>query len=1093
MANNISELVLYSASAGSGKTFTLVKEYLRYILSTSFRKVLAITFTNKATEEMKQRIIDYLYAFTLPNPEGGAAQMLELLIQETNLSQETIQKKSKTILTNILHNYSEFAISTIDSFFIKIVRSFAQELDLSINVGVNLDEKKLLQEAVEILFSKIDGDNPDSSITAIVEAFCLDSLQETGRWQVDDQIINFLMELIKESSYNQLQHIKNTANEMDYLQLQKQAASTLKNHIKEIQNIGIEIDNLLLNSGLNVSHFSNGTSGAMGFYTKLIDFPAKFEPKNLESSRLKKAIEEGAWYAKSASTITKSSIDSLHPQLVEAYHKAIHYIGDYGRILMLYKNAHNFALVKQMLVLIDELYEQQNRLNISEFKNIIATIVQEESIPFIYEKVGTKFDHFLIDEFQDTSFIQFANLLPLLQESLDKGKQNLIVGDPKQSIYRWRSGDVLQFLTLLQQKDTGGYTHLDSLHSFTSTKNLLQNYRSKWEVVHFNNLFFAYIGAQLQAPYASVYEANNVAQKYSTATNGGYIQLNALYVPPSEEDEQKENTQDITIENEPEENASPLVQATLKQLLTNIQEVIQHGYNYKDIAILVMTKREQTLAANYLVAHGINVAAGDSIRVADALQVQIIVAWLECCNQSNALVAMMMLLQYLVQQNLLSENLEFYLENLNKEKFKDYLETANLSSLYPENLKSYGVYELCELITYELYIKNNIEVETAVDYFLNTILEYSTLNNSTAIDNFLQYWYKQQDKKFIELPDTTQAVKITTVFKSKGLEYPIVLLPWLDWTPSKRMEREFWIDIPFDGKTYPTLVDKATIKNYDYLKEYENILTEEENKAFFDTINILYVAHTRAKDRLYLIGIHPDSYKKKQENRLIHWYIGFMENYTDTISPIHCVDKYRYCIGTPISIFQQKEQDTTTTNNAIPSIALSTTTWQYWKNRVKISAQNISSIGVKNYSQEQRKGTIIHLLMAMITTAKDIQFAVEQLVTKGTIQLLEKDYFMDLLTYFLTDIAIQHFFDATLKVYTEKVLIGKNNTTYRCDRMIIKPNETILIDFKTGRASEKHKEQLNNYAAIIQEAGYKNLKSYLIYLGLEKTVTVIEI
>jgi ATP-dependent exoDNAse (exonuclease V) beta subunit len=488
----LSTFQVYNASAGSGKTFTLVKQYLKVLLTSSdlfmFQKVLAITFTNKAAGEMKERVLSNLEAFA----EGDENDLLKIILSETALEATLIKERSKKILEAILQNYSAFSITTIDSFTHKIIKSFAYDLGLSLNFEVEMDAISLLNEAVDVLISKI---GTDKKLTNLLIDYSLDKTDDDKSWDISKDLNDFARVLLNEED---VKHFRALAHKEldDFFELKNRLQKANKEIEREYKVFGTEVLSFIEASGAQILDFAQSGECPKHFQklTKLRSLKSddlKFD------GRLDKTIEEGKnLYAGKVNASIKDTVEGISEQLRLYYYQSKDlYSRTYSNYLLnkiTLKSIIPLAVLNNINSELNTIKEDNNiRLN-AEFNQLISDNIKDEPAPYIYERIGQRFQHYFIDEMQDTSVLQWQNLIPLIENALAQENSNLLlVGDGKQAIYRWRGGKAAQFIDL-------GAKEENPFNIQKEIKNLETNFRSYSEIINFNNSFFQHTSNFLQ-------------------------------------------------------------------------------------------------------------------------------------------------------------------------------------------------------------------------------------------------------------------------------------------------------------------------------------------------------------------------------------------------------------------------------------------------------------------------------------------------------------------------------------------------------------------------------------------------------------------
>jgi ATP-dependent exoDNAse (exonuclease V) beta subunit len=519
---------VYRSSAGSGKTFTLVKEYLKIILqdTDSFRNILAVTFTNKAAAEMKHRVLRYLEELANP-PIPLSEHLLAALINDTGLSETEIRFKAAGALKKILHHYSDFAIGTIDSFSHRIIRAFAHDFGLPVNFEVELDSDKLIETAVDLLLDKVGDDEP---LTALLVNFLESKMEDDKSWAIDKTLVNFSRLLLDEESQQHLLKLRALSAD-DFKTIALFLRKKIRDFGKSVSDEASVARNVIREAGLGHQAFANGRYGISWYFEQIAS--GRYD-KIIPSSKISGMVSKDSWHSNKATSAEKSAIESIRPVLLETYEKLQSLIATsypaYTLYTLLETSIYPLAVLNSIDRIMQEFKKQNNIIHISEFNSRIASIVLFEPVPFIYERIGEKYHHVLIDEFQDTSALQWQNFVPLIENSLASGYFNLVVGDGKQAIYRWRNGDVEQFTALPALKGSNENPVIrdreEALDRNFQEELLNRNFRSKQEIVSFNNDFFGFIIGFLDESLAKVYAG--LTQEADSAKEGGYIRISFI-------------------------------------------------------------------------------------------------------------------------------------------------------------------------------------------------------------------------------------------------------------------------------------------------------------------------------------------------------------------------------------------------------------------------------------------------------------------------------------------------------------------------------------------------------------------------------------
>jgi ATP-dependent exoDNAse (exonuclease V) beta subunit len=593
---------VYDASAGSGKTYTLVKEYLKIILGhpsdDAFKAVLAITFTNKAAKEMKTRIVEALVSFAkndLENPSPLFVEVAETL--KKNLT--SLKDKAHRVLQSLLHNYTAFEVSTIDTFTVKIIRTFANDLRLAQAFEIELDTDRLYQLAIDELLS---GIGKDDLLTKFMVEFVLQEVENDKNWDVSKQLLDVIKKL--ENENDQAHFAKLTEKTLpDFLKLIRLVSDRIKSSQKNLTSKAQDALDLIEESGLVHGDFSSGYLPK--HFLKIISDPSKVD----FTAKWKNEIETTAFYSKAQKENIKSIIEDIRPKLIEYFNLTKQIVLSLRLYENILKNIRPMAVLNNLSQHYKDMKAELQLVTLPEANSLIWEQVRNQPVPFIYERMGQKYKHFFIDEFQDTSQRQWQNLIPLLDHALsnfDAQNQNgnvLLVGDAKQSIYRWRGGYPEQFIDLGNGKSPFP-------HSIPEKFALDTNYRSLFEIVDFNNRFFTHIASFLEnEAYKNLYLNGN--HQKSNSANNGLVSIDFL-----------------TAKNETERE-----EIYLPCILDRVREITNQGFQASDICILVRKKKYGTLIANYLTENGLQVISEENLLLSNNPETAFLADWLKLLHQ----------------------------------------------------------------------------------------------------------------------------------------------------------------------------------------------------------------------------------------------------------------------------------------------------------------------------------------------------------------------------------------------------------------------------------------------------------------------------
>ncbi|WP_317047145.1 UvrD-helicase domain-containing protein [Flavobacterium croceum] len=1030
---------IYNASAGSGKTFTLVKEYLKIILlspkNDAYRNILAITFTNKAVHEMKTRVVESLYEFAKDFPDEKAQVLRNKIAEETKLSPVDIQSKSKDIIKSIIHNYAAFDISTIDKFTHRVIRSFAHDLGLPITFEVSLETEALLTETIDRIIAEA---GKDAELTNLLVDYTMEKTDDDKSWDISKEIFDVGRLILNENNREELTHFENkTLSEFSKI---KENLKTVCTNIEEDTQVRAnQILHFLEEKSVILSSFSGS------YFPKHIQSIAqnKFNPNN----KTYKNIEDIKVNAKAPD---KDLIESLKPELLQQLDYIYKLFEKKHFYEAFQKNINPLSLLQIISKNYSEIQKEQNLLSIAEFNKLIHKEIQHQPAPFIYERMGERYRHFFIDEFQDTSIMQWENLIPLIDNALsgeidgEKGSL-MLVGDPKQSIYRWRGGKAEQFIEL--SKNNNPFSNPEKV-----VDSLKQNFRSHENIIQFNNQFFEFIAEEFtNTDYKNLYK-NDSNQEINTK-KGGYVSIK--FIPEKKEIDEEVETHDVF----------------LAETLQTIYRVKQNGFQNHEIVILTRKNEQGVLLANFLTENGIPVISSESLLIAASSDVQAIVQILYYLDNVQNLEAKAQLLYFLSQKN--KEKIpthSFISQGMALEKehdFENYLLKFGYSFSF-EKLRRKSLLETVQLIINSII--NPTDYNAYIQYFLDTVLEFQNKKQS-GLSDFLYYWEQKSSKLSLPLPEGIDAIKIMTIHKSKGLEFPVVIFPFANENYALKPQDKIWLDANEQelGLSKILVAKNKGILNFDS-KSAEKYL-EKSQEELLDNINILYVALTRAEEQLHIISqLVTQNKEGNYPNNMASFFIKFIE-------------EKKYSLANNVFEYGNAERVSKTVT---------------LKKEVQVIPQLDKILSPENIKIAQREslmwntpqqdaiafGNTLHEILSKINTKKDIQHAIEYAIETGLINQTQREIIYQKIIDIVTNTQLQCFFEAENKVYNERTLIEQSKPVSKPDKMVVtKNNDVLLLDYKTGQKLDKHKQQMFHYVNTIESMNLKVVKKLLVYIG----------
>jgi len=1026
---------VYNASAGSGKTFTLVKEYLKVLLNSedifSFQKILAVTFTNKAAGEMKERVLSSLEDFAA----GKENDLCNIIIKEIDADKPIIQQRSKKILEAILQNYAAFSITTIDSFTHKIIKSFAYDLGLPQNFEVEMDAVSLLNQAVDVLISKIGS---DKKLTKLLIDYSLDKTDDDKSWDISRDLNEFAKVLLNEDD---IKHFRALANKKleDFTNLKTKLYSHQKELKEAIKNVGAAFLDLIENHGIAHKDFMRATIPKF-----FLDLSAK--SVNIDflkrSETIEKAIENHQYYSKTTTTAVASLIENIVPEIINLYAQSKDLYSQFLMNKLALKNIIPLAVLNNINIELEQIKEENNiRLN-AEFNQLISDNIKEQPAPFIYERIGQRFQHYFIDEMQDTSELQWQNLIPLIDNALAQENSNLLlVGDGKQAIYRWRGGKAEQFIEL-------GSPLKNPFHVKKEIKSLETNFRSYSEVINFNNSFFQHTANFIQNDsYKNLFIEGN--KQFENSKKGGFVSLTFL---------EKEEDKDL------EKLKYP------KKVLEKINK-LKDSFSLNEICVLTRTKKDGVAVANYLSENGVDIISSETLLIQNSLKVCFIIDVLKVLQNANDEETRFEVLYFLHQH--------LQIKNPKHIFFKEFSKVDNQTIF--ESLKLYGIsFEISTFYQLPFYEKieeiirgfNLIHTSDAyLQFFLDVVIEQQ--RKSTDVADFLEFWELKKDKLSIVAPGSSNAVQIMTIHKSKGLEFPVVIFP-CDVNIYRQINPKVWLnELPENYDNFEELLIPYN-KELSYVNDTGlEIYNQQREELELDNFNLLYVSLTRAVEQLYVITEMKIS-AKGEENT--NFYSGVFINYLIQ-NKLWKEGVLEYYFGDEIRVSKNELQSSVA---EIHQKFISTP----WQEHNVVLLAGASKLWDTNQGKAINFGNLFHEILSKIITEKDVSKIIAAYHQEGIIDKNQLLIINSTIISVVNHPKLASYFSEEVTVYNEREIVDTDNQIIIPDRLVfLGENEVVIIDYKTGNPSAEHHQQLLKYERVLKTMHFKVDKKLLIYIN----------
>ncbi|RIV43905.1 UvrD-helicase domain-containing protein [Flagellimonas pelagia] len=1033
MALEGSNFKIYSASAGSGKTYALTKEYLKLLLAhdypLKFRQILAITFTNKAVNEMKTRILDNLQGFGLEKVPKKQESLFKGLCQELALSAEQLRTRSKLILKRILHNYSFFEISTIDKFNHKIIKTFARDLHLSQNFEVELNLDLLLEEAVGRLLERAGS---DEELTEVLIAFSLEKIDDDKSWDITRDLIEMGKLLFQENHAEHVEPLKSKSIG-DFQDIQKNISIQMGKIGSIIEDKAEAALLEMEKQGFDFVDFPRQT--LPNHFKKMVE--GELSPRVLYTS---KTLEPSLIEGNILKANDKRDASSLASTLLQAYLTIKEAIYRHSYLKNIYGNIVPMTVLNEIAKEIKNIELDKDIIPISSLNAILSNEIKDQPVPFIYERMGEKYRHYFIDEFQDTSKMQWDNLIPLIGNALESENERhehgslFLVGDVKQAIYRWRGGKAEQFLDLMNGK-SHPFVVEPSIHSLGT------NWRSHDEIVGFNNTFFTTV-----APVLKNEDYQNLFLKDShqkTNNNpGGYVQLTFLDKDTEEKDEVYCNA-----------------------VLETIHQILSEGYSHSDICILVRDNKNGMLLADFLARNEIPIISSDALLLAHNDKVGFLIALLRICENANDREAAYQILMYLSQGE---KDIHGFIST-NMDQMERFL--GQEYGFLISKLRGQSVFTLLEKAIAQFNLGESSIAH--ITFLMDEVLDVEK-REGPSIYAFLKYWEVKKSSLSIAAPEDVNAVRIMTVHKAKGLEFPFVIFPFANaLLDDKRKKKKAWVPAT---PTESDLGLKEFLINMNKDMEAFNEVTsdiymDEAQKSVLDAMNVLYVALTRPIKGLFIFTETGKDVGSVQESLsysdLFQEYLKSKGLYQETQLTCRFGSFPKNMENQPQTEADENHITYITRPKGDTGFTISTKSGRLWDD------ERIEAIEM---------GNVIHFALSQIKYAEEVPQVIENLQLNGYFSKDAAKDMEDKLLEVVTHPQLKDFFKEGLQILNEQEILTTSGISLRPDRIVISGKEAIILDYKTGKPSPSHKEQIMQYADVLKEMDYEIKHAIIVYI-----------
>lgn len=1038
-------LQILNASAGSGKTYNLVLTYLKLILgegrsAQTFAHIMAMTFTNKAALEMKTRIISALDLLGNPERNSGAEtkkaqQYAEDVAKALDCSKEDLQTRAKIALKQILHQYEDFHVMTIDKFNLRLIRSFSRDLDLDGEFQVILNEDDVLDQVIDELMDGLDP-STKQKFTDLVLKYSREKVKDQEHWNFQRDLKNFATILTNEKYFGLLEEMKQadySAEAYNALNMEiKSVESQLQAKAKTLQD---------LFRSLGIPNPKGGKNAENAFAKLTSDKLLQTTSKSgyFFSDTMRTYFNSGQYPASLA--VKALEFDNFYVQNVKHFHL----------LKLVRKNFFNMGLLQFIAEALENVKQNEKLIRISEFNKLISDLIEQEEAPFIYEKLGNRFRHFLLDEFQDTSRLQWMNIVPLVHESLSYNNENLIVGDPKQSIYRFKNGLAEQFVALPAIFNPEQDSEIERKSRYFQAQGekipLNDNWRSRKNVVQFNNAFFKTFRTQIPHELQTFYQ--DVAQ-HPKGKDGGYIFIHSEAI------------------NDKEDNQS------IPMMLSWIDQCIADGIEKGDICILGNTKKDCNTWAIELTSRGHKVVSADSLLVNSDHHVKMTMAYLRWRrNPAGELEARRFSEFYFSSKsdNSITEIRSYWKEEQIGDRVTQVFDNAKFfTEQFGSEEAFFFPYEnLFNLVQGFYTLAGLEEIHNPYLHHLSDMAHDFDIQRGPELELFIEDYEKRGKDSAIQVPENKDAIKIMTGHKSKGLEFRAVLLPNMDWNIiSKRSQ---FLIKDEDNIIYTNL---SKSNQLDRVKEEYNY---EFNQSYLDKINLCYVMFTRPVERLYIANFFSASPKDQRFGKQLHEVFQFLPVSGLNVSNEEKQDHlFKLEIGQPNKVSPEESEEETEFN--FSPVSLENKLWF-----PDISIQENALDEEVGLSDQQRFGNQLHLLLSVVNNEDEILHHLKILRESGAVEAGFEERLSGEIKKILQMHEYQQLLANAEKIMNEQDIIISANETRRPDKIIIKKDETIVIDYKTGIPKAKHLKQVQVYADTLREMGFENVRGIVFYTG----------
>lgn len=1076
------ELLVYKASAGSGKTFTLAVEYIKHLMRDphAYRQILAVTFTNKATTEMKERIVQQLYGIWKADAASDAylqavSEGLQADLPDVARDIDALRQRAGTALMYLLHDYSRFRVETIDSFFQSVMRGLARELELTPDLNIELDTDTVLSDATDSLIRKL---RPDSPVLAWLLEYIGDRIADDKRWNVSDEIKQFGRNIFNENYLERGEALRHKLRNADVVRTYRNLLRAMQQEaLEQMDAFGRRFEQELERHGLQPADLKGGARGIGSYFKKLRN--GRLADKDVVNATLGNCLNDPeAWAARSSArhddicTLAQATLMPLLREAEEARPGRLHTLNSCRLSL---QHLDKLRLLNHIDEEVRLQNQARNRFLLTDTNELLHRLMQEGDSSFIFEKIGANIRNVMIDEFQDTSRMQWANFRLLLLEGLSQGDDSLIVGDVKQSIYRWRGGD-WSILNSLGSR-TAGANAIVLPPATVRVETLKVNRRSESVVIDFNNAVFeAAVSwldnvhrAELGEECLPLKDAYRDATQLSPCTERrGYVKAMLL-----------------------EANAD-YADCTLQSMAAEIGRLLTEGVRANDIAILVRKNRQIPLIADYMDSVlGLPVVSDEAFRLDASTAVCLLMDALRCLANPDDRLARASLTMTLSASGgidarrpdcVLSAQPDLPLPPAFAERYAE----LRMMPLYEQLEALYGILQLERIGKQDAYLFA----------FFDAVTDYLR-NNPSEPEAFIRHWDECLCGKTIPGGEP-EGIRILSIHKAKGLEFHTVLLPFCDW----KLENETRDQLVWCAPTEPpyNALDLVPVSYTSAMAQsvYRNDYLHERLQLWVDNLNLMYVAFTRPEKNFLLWG------KRGQTNTVSAILTDVLPDVADICHASWDDESGTFESGSLcLSASEDDARKPEATNRLLQkpekcNVCMTSRTRDMEFRQSNRSAQFIAGNDDSAGRQYIDRGKLLHTVFSAIETEADIDRAIDRLAFQGVIADTQTEEEIRTLTHrALAMPQVKQWYNGTWQLYNERDIIWMDNgrlCNRRPDRVMMRNGRVVVIDFKFGKPRKQYVGQVQGYMQLLQRMGHAatDIEGYLWYVdeGTIEAVTL---